>query len=139
MTDSRTTGSTGGTSGGNPGQGNLIAPVYLWVAGLQGWRALASPEADAEPPTQRSWDDEPRGRNRRRRRRGPRRNVDSGALPPVSGASADTGSISVAMMSSGTGGEVLSRYQMRETPARHDTRAAVPPYSQLARCSGGPR
>jgi apolipoprotein N-acyltransferase len=41
MTDSRTTASTGGSSGGNPGQGNLIAPAYLWVAGLQGWRALA--------------------------------------------------------------------------------------------------
>ncbi len=33
MTDSR--------SAGSPGPGNLIAPAYLWVARLQGWRALA--------------------------------------------------------------------------------------------------
>lgn len=36
MTDSRTAGDTP-----PPMRGNFLAPVYLWVAGLQGWRALA--------------------------------------------------------------------------------------------------
>lgn len=39
MTDKRSSVSSGGSSGA--GQANLIAPVYFWIAGLQGWRALA--------------------------------------------------------------------------------------------------
>lgn len=35
---------TASQAGGDPqphGRGNILAPAYLWVAGLQGWRALA--------------------------------------------------------------------------------------------------
>ncbi|OYW43650.1 MAG: apolipoprotein N-acyltransferase [Rhodobacterales bacterium 12-64-8] len=45
MTNNRSSGSPTGAPQGGEGsgaaQGNLIATAYLWVAGLQGWRALA--------------------------------------------------------------------------------------------------